>query len=106
LNSKRFDLYGWRAMPLPQACALIARALGVEFELHESGYRGGDYYRSARHERPEVIVQPNFEDDEGYLSEGRFADYETLVYINGSNDEVATTLASIEGLDFLRSQVI
>jgi hypothetical protein len=103
---KRFDLFGSRQLQLSAAAGLIRSALGVEFELHESGYHGGDYYRSLGLEGDEIIVQTNFEDDEGYLAETDFADYPTLVYVNGGSEEVARTLRTIEGLDLLRSEEI
>ncbi|MCA1671733.1 MAG: hypothetical protein ABR608_06925 [Pseudonocardiaceae bacterium] len=103
---KRFDLYGWRSMPLAAAADLIARAVGVEFELHDSGYHGGDYYRSKCFGSEEILVQDNFEDEEGYLAEPNFPEHHTLVYINGASEKVARVLADVEDLEPLRSELI
>ena len=48
---------------------------------HESGYRGGVYLRGSVDGLEEVIVQANFEDEDGYLVEADFADVRTLVYV-------------------------
>ena len=102
---KRFDLFGSRKLQLLEVAGLIRSATGIELELHESGYRGGDYYRSLGFKGGEIIVQINFEDNEGYLTETDFEDYQTLVYVNGGSDEIARAL-KIEGLDLLRSELI
>jgi hypothetical protein len=52
--------YGLRSQSLQQAAALVGELVGVRFELHDSSFRGGDYFRA---EVPEgtIYVQPNYD---------------------------------------------
>ena len=54
---------------LEEAGERLRRALAVELRLHESGYLGGDYLRGEGPTAHEIIVQRNFQDDEGYFAE-------------------------------------
>lgn len=59
--------YGLRSQSLQQAAASVSALLGVSFELHDSSFRGGDYFLA---EVPEgtIYVQSNFDalDDEPF----------------------------------------
>lgn len=59
----------------------LAVALGVHLVERESGYMGGAYLRGSGSGLEEVIVQANFEDEEGYLAEADFPDYRALSYV-------------------------
>jgi hypothetical protein len=39
-----FDLYGWKSGDLGKLKRQIENVIGIELELHESSYHGGDYY--------------------------------------------------------------
>jgi hypothetical protein len=80
----------------------LGDALGVPLAEHESGYRGGVYLRGSTNRFEEVIVQSNFEDEEGYSAEADFADYCTLTYV--TQDVESGPLPSLGelGIDVLR----
>ena len=78
--SKRFWLLGSHD-DVTTVGRCLAAALGVELVERESGYRGGAYLRGSGIGIDDVIVQENFEDEEGYLAEGTFPEYRTLAYI-------------------------
>ena len=59
--------YGLRSQSLQNAAASISELLNVRFELHDSSFRGGDYFRA---DVPEgtIYIQPNYDvlDDEPF----------------------------------------
>ena len=59
--------YGIRSRSLKEAAALVAGVLNVDFTLHDSSHRGGDYFL-AEVEEGSIYVQPNFDllDDEPF----------------------------------------
>lgn len=103
---RRFDLYGSRELDLAAAADVVARAVDAAAELHDSGYHGGDYYRITGHQGWEILVQENFEDEEGYLAEPDFPDHLVLVYVNGAGDESSGRVSQVDGLEMLRSDEV
>ena len=74
---------------------VVARLLEVEFELHDSDYLGGEYFRAAlptKELAEEIRVQRNLERDEPM--EPDFPEWPTLVYVEGTTraDEIEATL--------------
>ena len=60
----------------------VEQALGVAFTAHESGYRGGAYWKgSTDHEGESVIVQANAELEEPMEP----VDLPTIVYVEGTS---------------------
>lgn len=96
------ELYGWRSMPLQRGAALLAAATGATFDLHDSSYLGGDYYRAAGPKGERMTVQDNFEDEDGCLHEPDFPEHKTLVYITGRDTWGPSWNLDIEGLELLR----
>ena len=80
----------------------LTRALAVELHRHESGYRGGDYLRGDGPTVQEVIVQTNFEDEEGYLAESEFPESSVLIYLTQAIDAPPLESLESEGLRVLR----
>src|SRR5258708_3399308 len=77
---------------IEEVATRVGQALNIAFELRESMYFGGDYYRSAS-ALCEVIVQQN--DDLGEPVEPAHPDLPTLVRIDvmaGSEPEVVKAL--------------
>lgn len=106
----RYDLYGWQTMPLDRAQEVLRKRLGVRFTARESSYLG-DYYASTRElddGKEEILIQENHADENGELIEADFPQHATLVYVNGSDrwEDLDPVLASVEGLQLLRSEHI
>jgi hypothetical protein len=80
-------LFGFRSGALAAAADAVARSLGVTFELHDSVWRGGDYYvHEAGSEK--IIIQRN--NDGGPATEPAeedFPDYPVLVYVETERPE-------------------
>jgi hypothetical protein len=84
---KRFWLLGSHD-DLPTVGRCLTAVLGVHLAEHESGYRGGAYLRGSGSGLEEVIVQMNFEDEEGYLAEADYPSYRTLSYVTQDLESV------------------
>ncbi|MFN8081119.1 MAG: hypothetical protein U0Q19_16300 [Kineosporiaceae bacterium] len=59
----------------------LGRLWGVTLQLHDSSFRGGDFYMIRTREL-EIIVQRNFIEDDGELSEPGLPDHSVVVYIS------------------------
>jgi len=102
---RRFQLYGWRDLPLADACGVLAGATGATFDLHDSDYRGGEYYAGRGRGGEEITVQENAADDEGYLVEPDFPGHRTLAYVTTGDEDPGRHLEA-EGLELLRDEVV
>lgn len=78
--------YGLRSQTVEQAAASVGELLGVSFELHDSSFRGGDYFLA---EAPEgtIYVQSNLDvlDDEPF--EAAWPSDQFLLCFAGLDDE-------------------
>jgi len=102
--TKRFDLYGSRDRSLDEVASTLSHLIGTPLELHDSSYRGGDYYRNALGEPAEIIVQRNAEDEEGILTEPDHPGHQVIVYVTAPDDALARRLAKSTDLDLLDSE--
>jgi hypothetical protein len=75
------DLYGFEAQEIDQIAEQLSKALGIAFGLHESSYRGGDYYRHGMPGEEELILQRNWDTVENEPIETTFANYPVLLYV-------------------------
>jgi len=71
---------------LEQAAASVGKLLGVTFELHDSSFFGGDYFRAEAAEGT-IYVQPNYDalDDEPF--EASWPPDQFLLCFDGPEDE-------------------
>ena len=100
----RFDVYGWASKCLGVACRQVEDVLGVKFELHDSSYHGGSYYLWRGNSSEELIIQCNFQDEEGYWYEQENLSQQVLLYASAMSDCDYDLLASMEGVSLLRSR--
>lgn len=104
--TRRFDLYGCSNIALDDVAGLAGDVLQVVFELHDSSYRGGDYFLWRGTNGEEIILQRNFEDDEGYLSEPDNPSFSVLLYASGLGEAGYELLAGIDGVRLLRTELL
>jgi hypothetical protein len=87
----------------------VERGLGIPFKLHESGYRGGDYFLGGNLGSEEFVIQLNRSEYEGEdeITESEYPEYPVIFSIGWTErgDELKRKLASIPGLDFLGREV-
>jgi len=75
-------LYGFAELNLSTAKEIVENALGILLEPHESGYRGGAYYRWTEN-GTEIILQRNFDCLDNDLAEPEFPTATILMYLDG-----------------------
>jgi hypothetical protein len=101
------DLYGAVNFYMDELRIEVEKALSIRFELHDSMYKGGDYYRAGSPgDNESIVIQRNkFElFDEEETAEPLYASYPVIMQIAWTRrgDEYHQRLAEINGLDFLR----
>jgi hypothetical protein len=92
--------YGLRSKSLRDAAVSLSELFGVQFELHDSSFRGGDYFR-ADVTPGTIYVQSNLDilDDEPF--EAAWPSDQFLLSFAGLNDDewqpYTKLLAELEG---------
>jgi hypothetical protein len=78
--------YGLRSPNLQEAAVSISKVLGVSFELHDSSFYGGDYFRAEVAEGT-IYIQPNLDilDDEPF--EASWPSDQFLLSFDGLDDD-------------------
>jgi hypothetical protein len=82
LNVKTYLLFGIEGDELQAARVRLERALGIKMDLHESGYRCGEYYRLGDVGGEHFILQKNFDDVEEEWTEPACRECGLLFYAN------------------------
>lgn len=103
---KRFDLLGSRVMNAEDVTRRLEELLNQGFAEHESAYLGGIYFRLDS-DGEQISVRSNTPDEEGYLPEQEFEEWQTQVYVNGSRrwNALAEAFSAIP-LNTLRSEQV
>lgn len=76
-------LYGIRSTDLEQIKKQLEIALGVEFQRHESDYRGGDYFRCEDSSLGSLILQRNIDLIDGVPVVEGLSQWPILLYAYG-----------------------
>lgn len=84
---KKSNLFGAAAQELDVARAAVENALGAVMEMHESEYRGGDYFLLEK-EGAKLVLQTNFTEDDGEVTEAEYPDAGVLLYVDGESGAV------------------
>src|SRR5689334_6793888 len=79
---KTYLLFGIAGNDLEAARARVEHVLGIKMELHDSGYRRGDYYRLGDVGGEQFILQRNFDEAEGEWTEPGCKEFGLLLYAN------------------------
>ncbi|AGZ38515.1 hypothetical protein [Actinoplanes friuliensis] len=103
-----YDVYGYGEPGLGDQPQRLAEALGVEWALHESDYRGS--YRAARIGTGKLRLQSNDlrDGEDRYHQEPGFPECRYLLFVDKSDrpDEVRSRLASLPQWRFLYRSVV
>jgi hypothetical protein len=99
--------YGLPSKNLHQAAVSVSEMLNIRFELHDSSFRGGEYFRA---EVPEgtIYVQPNYDALDNEPFEASWPSDQLLLCFDGLDDKkwepYTKILAHLEtsGIVFLR----
>ena len=102
--TKVYDVYGFGLMDLDSAMLLARKALGLEFVLHESDYRGV-YYRHGTAGPENFIIQKNYDSFEDEWTDEKHQEHIVLLYVNETPraDELRSMLLHrVEGIKHLQ----
>lgn len=91
---KKSNLFGASALELDAAKVAVEHALCAVMEAHESEYRGGDYFRSEQ-DGAKLVLQTNFMEDDGEVTEAEHAEAQVLLYVDGEAGNVDRVAALI-----------
>jgi hypothetical protein len=91
---KKSNLFGASALDLDAAKLAVEHAFSAAMEAHESAYRGGDYFRLGR-DGTELLLQTNFMEDDGEVTEAEHAEAQVLLYVDGEAENVDRVAAAI-----------
>ncbi|MEV4707893.1 hypothetical protein [Actinoplanes sp. NPDC049316] len=105
-----YDVYGYSEPSLGEQPSKLAEALGVEWVLHESDYRGMYYAARARSGSGKLRLQSNDlrDGDNEYHQEPGFPEYRYLLFVNKFDrpDEVRARLAQLPQWEFLDRRIV
>jgi hypothetical protein len=106
-----YDVYGYGEPSLGDQPAKLAEALGVEWVLHESDYRGFHFAaRPSTGGRGKLRLQSNDlrDGDDEYYQEPDFPEYRYLLFVDKFEhpDEVRAKLAPLPQWRFLYRSVV
>ncbi len=107
MDEKTYDLFGFAAADLEDARTKIEEALKLKLALHESGFTGGEHYRSGEAGEEHFILERNFYPAENIWTEPDHRDIKFLLAANetprGPKLE-ALLKAKIPGLKLIRRE--
>ena len=97
---KTYLLFGIEGDDLHGARSRLERALGVTMDLHESGYRCGEYYRRGDVGSEHFLLQRNYDRVEQEWTEPDCKEYGLLFYANETDraEGICSALAGIARL--------
>lgn len=93
---KTYLLFGIEGDELHAARVRLERALGIKMDLHESGYRCGEYYRLGDVGGEHFILQKNFDDVEEEWTEPACRECGLIFYANETDRAEFLCLALAE----------
>src|SRR5947208_1547401 len=108
MKGKAYDMFGIVADDLEAAREIVERLLSVRLVAHESGYRGGEYYRLSDVGREHLILQRNYDDFEREWTEPSQKDKPFLLYVNETerSREVQEALTVDDRVSLIKHQVV
>ena len=101
-------LYGIKAPTLELSRAEIFSLTHLEFKLHDSSVRAGDYYLHESETFKEIIIQLNYDEMNEEWFEEDFKEYPFIVYWSFSSAESAAAITEVlltsKMISFLRKK--
>jgi hypothetical protein len=102
-----YDLYGTSSDDLDKARTCIEAALDIKFELCDSDYHCGEYYRWGKVGEENFVLKKNLDPFDNEPAEISFPKYRILLYVNDtyrSADLQNKICREAKGLIFLRHE--
>ncbi|MFD8423536.1 hypothetical protein [Streptomyces sp. NPDC059466] len=100
----KYILYGMRLGDIVSAVSVVSGVLNVEFELRESSYKGGSYYRHVSEEGWSISIETHWRDVDEVLAKPDFPQFSILIYANEVPRVIETMMDGILELQQLQSR--
>jgi len=82
---KIYDIYGFKTDSFTDVTPAVERAIGLNFEMRESCYRGGTYYKYGKDPRKENFsIQKNYNPAEEEWEEENYQEMKILLFVNNT----------------------
>lgn len=99
-----YNLYGVSSLSLRELSSELSNLLNLDFSRRESSYKGGEYFIAAPTQGGEILVESNWTDEDGHLSEPQHSEFPVLVYANATSLHVRATISGSGSFVLLRSE--
>lgn len=80
-----YDLYGFLSNDIERAKKLLETSLGIQFEVRDSDYQGGEYYKWGKTGVENFVLKRNIDPIDGESVEMSFPGHEVLFYVNDTS---------------------
>jgi hypothetical protein len=77
-----YDLYGFISDDIEQAKNILESSLGIKFDIRESDYQGGEYFKWGRNNGEQFVLKRNVDPIDGEPAEISFSTHPILFYVN------------------------
>lgn len=84
-----YDLYGFLSDDIDEARNLLEASLGIQFEVRNSEYQGGDYYQWGKTRDEHFVLKRNVDPIDGEPAEMAFPKHRILFYVNDTSRSTA-----------------
>jgi hypothetical protein len=105
MNGHRYDTYGWLVADIDNVARDIEQVLSIQLEPRDSLYRG-EYYAWDGDAGADLVLQPNFIEDDGLRVDHEYPDHLVLLYASELPEEWFDRLAKLPGVERLESTVL
>jgi len=80
-----YDLYGFLSVDIEGAKNLLEISLGIQFEVRNSDYQGGEYYKWGKTGDENFVLKRNVDPIDGEPAEMSFPAHQILFYVNDTS---------------------
>jgi len=77
-----YDLYGFLSTDINEAKNFLESALNIKFEVHDSSFQGGEYFRSGKYTDENFVLKRNIDPCDNEPAEISWPEYPILFYVN------------------------
>jgi hypothetical protein len=83
-----YNLYGFLSTDINEAKNFLESALNIKFEVHDSSFQGGEYFRSGKYTDENFVLKRNIDPCDNEPAEISWPEYPILFYVNDTTRSV------------------
>jgi hypothetical protein len=80
-----YDLYGFLSDDIEVAKKILETSFGIQFEVRDSDYQGGEYYKWGKTGNENFVLKRNLDPIDGEPAEMSFPGHQILFYVNDTS---------------------